>query len=208
MSIFDKALYLVTDRSLALGRSLEHVVEEAVKGGVSIVQLREKDCPTLEFYDIALGLKKCLKPYNVPLIINDRIDIALACDAEGLHIGQNDMPYSIARKLMGRDKIIGLSVENKEQALVANSLDVDYIGVSPVFSTPTKRDTAQAVGLSGLREIASISKHPIVGIGGINLNNADELISNGADCIAVVSVIMSAKDPKEISQRLKNKISI
>jgi len=206
-NFFDKGVYLVTDRSLSLGRPLNEIVEEAVKGGVSIVQLREKDCTTRDFYDIAIRLKKCLKPYNVPLIINDRIDIALACDAEGLHIGQSDMPYEIARKLLGKDKIIGLSVENLEQAYEANSLDIDYIGVSPVFSTPTKTDTAPEVGLKGLKEIASISKHPIVGIGGINLNNALDIINNGADTIAVVSAIMSAENPMQAAQNLKNKIN-
>lgn len=137
MKLFDLSLYLVTDRSLSLGRSLESVVAQAVEGGVTMVQLREKDCSTLEFYEQAILLKKCLHPYNIPLIINDRLDIALACDAEGLHIGQSDMPYDIARKLFGRDKIIGLSVECIQDAVNANELDVDYIGISPVFGTPT-----------------------------------------------------------------------
>ncbi|NDW19183.1 thiamine phosphate synthase [Dysgonomonas sp. 216] len=208
MSIFDKSLYLVTDRLLSLGRPIEFVVEEAVKGGVSIVQLREKDCSTLNFYEVAVKLKQCLRPYNVPLIINDRIDIALACDAEGLHIGQSDMPYSIARKLMGKNKIIGLSVENVEQAEQANLLDVDYIGASPVFSTPTKTDTAKALGLDGLRQIAKISRHPIVGIGGINIDNAKDIIDAGAEAIAVVSAIMSAEQPAKAAQELINRIKL
>lgn len=203
MKLFDLSLYLVTDRSLSLGRSLESVVAQAVEGGVTMVQLREKDCSTLEFYEQAILLKKCLHPYNIPLIINDRLDIALACDAEGLHIGQNDMPYDIARKLLGRDKIIGLSVECLQDAVNANELDVDYIGISPVFGTPTKTDTAPALGLNGVQEIVKISRHPAVGIGGINKTNASEVISAGAEGISVVSAIMSAIDPKESALELK-----
>nr|WP_297163958.1 thiamine phosphate synthase [uncultured Dysgonomonas sp.] len=204
MKLFDLSLYLVTDRSLSLGRSLESVVAQAVEGGVTMVQLREKDCSTLEFYEQAILLKKCLHPYNIPLIINDRLDIALACDAEGLHIGQSDMPYDIARKLLGRDKIIGLSVECIQDAVNANELDVDYIGISPVFGTPTKTDTAPALGLNGVQEIVKISRHPAVGIGGINKTNAAEVISAGAEGISVVSAIMSAIDPKESALELKS----
>lgn len=204
MKLFDLSLYLVTDRSLSLGRSLESVVAQAVEGGVTMVQLREKDCSTLEFYEQAILLKKCLHPYNIPLIINDRLDIALACDAEGLHIGQSDMSYDIARKLLGRDKIIGLSVECIQDAVNANELDVDYIGISPVFGTPTKTDTAPALGLNGVQEIVKISRHPAVGIGGINKTNAAEVISAGAEGISVVSAIMSAIDPKESALELKS----
>ncbi|MBK5721169.1 thiamine phosphate synthase [Dysgonomonas sp. Marseille-P4677] len=200
---FDLSLYLVTDRSLSLGRPLEDVVEEAVKGGVTMVQLREKDCSTKDFYDLAVRLKACLKQYNIPLIINDRLDIALACDAEGLHIGQSDMPYTIARKLLGKDKIIGLSVESISDAIDANKLDVDYIGISPVFSTSTKTDTALAFGLDGVRQISQISEHPSVGIGGINIKNAKDIILAGADGLSVVSAIMSATDPKESAIQLR-----
>lgn len=200
---FNLDLYLVTDRSLSLGRPLEWVVEKAVKGGVTMVQLREKEASTLEFYNLAVRLKNILKPYNVPLIINDRLDIALACDAEGLHIGQNDMPYHVARKLLGKDKIIGLSVENLQDAVEANNLDVDYIGISPVFSTPTKTDTSPALGLEGVRKIMKISRHPSVGIGGINLDNAQDIIHAGADGISVVSAVMSAGNPQESARQLR-----
>ncbi|MDU1904180.1 MAG: thiamine phosphate synthase [Dysgonomonas sp.] len=206
MTPFDLSLYLVTDRSLSLNRPLEYIVEEAVKGGVTIVQLREKNASTREFYELALNLKKLLRPYKVPLIINDRLDIALACDADGLHIGQSDMPYEVARKILGRNKIIGLSVENVEDAIEANKLDIDYIGISPVFSTSTKTDTALALGLQGVRDITNISKHPSVGIGGLNLSNAKDIINAGADGISVVSAIMSAHDPKEAATELRNEI--
>jgi len=204
MPSFDLSLYLVTDRSLALDRPLKMIVEQAVRGGVTMVQLREKDASTKEFYELAMKIKACLKPYNVPLIINDRLDIALACNAEGLHIGQSDMPYEVARKLLGKDKIIGLSVESVQDAVKANSLDVDYIGISPVFSTLTKTDTASALGLEGIREITRISRHPSVGIGGINQTNAKDIILAGADGISVVSAIMSADDPLESARKLKN----
>lgn len=206
MRPFDLSLYLVTDRSLSFGRPLNTIVEEAVKGGVTMVQLREKDCSSREFYDIAIQLKKLLLPYHVPLIINDRLDIALACDADGLHIGQSDIPYSVARKLLGNDKIIGLSVENLQDAIDANNMDVDYIGISPVFGTPTKTDTSQPLGLEGTRAITAISKHPSVGIGGINISNAADIIQAGANGIAVVSAIMSAEDPQRAAEELKKQI--
>lgn len=196
MKEFDLSLYLVTDRSLSLGRPLDYIVDEAIKGGVTMVQLREKACSSKEFYELAIRLKSCLRHHNIPLIINDRLDIALACDADGLHIGQDDIPYPIARQILGTNKIIGLSVENVQDAIEANKFDVDYIGISPVFGTPTKTDTAQPLGLNGIREITQISKHPSVGIGGINMSNALDIIRAGADGISVVSAIMSANKPK------------
>lgn len=195
-------LYLVTDRGLAGERSIEDIVKEAVEGGVTMVQLREKDIATRDFIALALRLKDVLKPYGVPLIINDRVDVALASGAEGVHIGQSDMPYAIARKLLGPSKIIGLSVENFEHIEEANSLDVDYIGVSPVFATPTKTDTAEPFGLDGLRKAVRMSVHPTVAIGGMNERTAADVMACGTDGIAVVSAIVCAPDPKESSKNL------
>lgn len=195
-------LYLVTDRGLAGERAIEDIVKEAVEGGVTMVQLREKDIATRDFIALALRLKDVLKPYGVPLIINDRVDVALASDADGVHIGQSDMPYTIARKLLGTSKIIGLSVENFEQIEEANSLDVDYIGVSPVFATPTKTDTAEPFGLDGLRKAVRMSVHPTVAIGGMNERTAADVMACGTDGIAVVSAIVCAPDPKESSKNL------
>jgi len=206
MKNFDLSLYLVTDRALSLGRPLEFIVEEAVKGGVTMVQLREKDCSSLEFYKLGMKLKKILNPLNIPLIINDRLDIALAVDADGLHIGQSDLPWQVARQLLGSDKILGLSVETQQQAEDANHLDVDYIGVSPVFATPTKTDTFQPFGLDGLKQACSGCKHPAVAIGGINLNNAASIIQHGAEGIAVVSAISSAQDLVKAASELKLEI--
>lgn len=195
-------LYLVTDRRLALGRDIAWVVEEAVKGGVTMVQLREKEVSTREFIELGLKLKALLKPLGVPLVINDRVDVALAVDADGVHIGQSDMPYSIARSLLGPDKIIGLSVENFDDLVEANELDVDYIGISPVFLTSTKTDTAAAFGLDGVEKAVRLSKHPSVGIGGMNLRTAADVLRCGADGVAVVSAIMSAADPRCVSRQL------
>jgi thiamine-phosphate pyrophosphorylase len=142
------------------------------------------------------------------LIINDRLDVALAANADGLHIGQSDMPYAMARQLLSKDKIIGLSVENMDQVLKANDLDVDYIGISPVFSTPTKTDTAQPFGLEGIRQVMAVSLHPAVAIGGINFTNATSIIRAGANGIAVVSAICSASNPCKAAYELKNKITL
>lgn len=189
------SLYLVTDSTLAAERSLESIVEEAVKGGVTIVQLREKHCSTKDFIDRAARLKQLLDRYNIPLIINDRVDVALAVDAAGVHIGQSDMPYSIARRLLGKDKIIGLSVENIEQAIAANSFDVEYVAVSPLFSTPTKKDTSTPFGLENLKKVVSLTQHSVVAIGGINLENASKVREAGVAGIAVVSAIICADNP-------------
>lgn len=202
----DLSLYLVTDRSLTFGRPLLDVIEEAIQGGVSVVQLREKDCSAAEFYKLGLQVKKLVKSYRVPLIINDRLDIALACDADGLHIGHNDITYEVARKLLGKDKIIGVSVENRKDMERANQLDVDYIGISPLFDTPTKTDTAPALGLQGAHEIAALSVHPAVGIGGINLKNVADVMQTGVDGICVVSALMSAPDPKLTASQFKKLI--
>lgn len=199
----DLSLYLVTDKELANGKALEDIVEEAVKGGISMVQIRDKNSSTREFYNQACAIKKILEPYKIPLIINDRLDIALAVDADGLHIGQSDLPFDVARKILGPKKIIGLSVENIEQAKQANQLDIDYIGLSPVFSTQTKNDIAKPLELDGVEGIMSFSKHPAVAIGGINSANTADIIKAGADGIAVVSAIVCAEDPRNAAKELK-----
>ena len=196
-------LYLVTDRELSLGRSLEEVVSEAVKGGVTIVQLREKEASTGEFVSLARRLMGLLKPLGIPLIINDRIDVALAVDADGVHIGQSDMTYEDARRLLGPDKIIGLSVESLEDIEAANDLDVDYIGISPVYGTPTKTDTAEPFGLDGLKKAVAMSVHPTVAIGGMNAMTIGEVMAAGADGAAVVSAICSAENICEAASELK-----
>ena len=195
-------LYLVTDRDLSLGRPLEEIVSEAVAGGVTMVQLREKDAATGEFVELGRRLMSLLKPLGVPLIINDRVDVALAVDADGVHIGQSDMSYADARRLLGPDKIIGLSVENMDDLLKANELDVDYVGISPVYGTPTKTDTAEPFGLEGLRKAVEMSVHPTVAIGGMNVATVGEVIAAGTDGVAVVSAICSAESPRDAAAEL------
>ena len=197
------ALYLVTDRGLSLGRDLETIVLQAVQGGVTLVQLREKDIDTREFIALGQRLKAALDGTGVPLLINDRVDVALAVDADGVHIGQSDMPYHIARRLLGPDKIIGLSVETMDEVEEANALNVDYVAVSPVFSTHTKTDTLAPFGYEGLRRACELSRHPLCGIGGMNEGTVGQAIACGADGVAVVSAIVGAPDPLLASKNLK-----
>ncbi len=201
-------LHLVTDRSLSRGRSLVEVVREAVSGGVTCVQLREKDCSTRTFLLEAQQLKELLQPLCVPLIINDRVDIALAVGADGVHLGQSDMPISHARRLLGPDCLIGISAESVDHAVEAEQMGADYIGISPVFSTPTKTDTAPALGLDGVRRIRQQVRIPLVGIGGINLTNSSQVMEAGADGIAVVSAIMAAESPRKAARAIRETLTV
>lgn len=198
-------LYLVTDRALSLGRPLTDIVAAAVRGGVTMVQLREKECDTREFTELGRAIHALLQPLGIPLIINDRADIAQVIGAEGLHIGQHDMTYPDARRLLGSEAIIGLSVENDRQACECLSYtDLDYIGASPIYATPTKTDTAEALGLTGLQNIRQIvgESLPIVAIGGIHADNIQPIIRAGADGVAVVSAICSAPSPETAAREL------
>lgn len=197
-----KGIYLVTDQKAARGKPLEQVVSDAVKAGVSCVQLREKHTDTRQFLERAQQFLTILKPAGVPLIINDRVDIAQAAGADGVHIGQSDMPYEDARKLLGPEAIIGLSVETWEDVEQAESMDVAYIGVSPVFATPTKTDTKSPWGINGLEKIKQFSRHPLVAIGGLDAANSEMVINAGADSIAVVSAICSAANCYEAARDL------
>jgi len=197
-------LYLVTDEKMSLDRDISYVVEQAVEGGVTMVQLREKELNTREFIKRSLNLKKLLSKYDVPLIINDRIDIALAVEADGVHVGQSDMPYEYVKRLIPEKMMLGLSVETLDQAVEAEKYDLDYLSVSPVFFTPTKTNLYREWGIEGLRKLRSITKHKLIAIGGINSSNVAEVIRAGADGVAVVSAICAAEDPKAISKELKS----
>jgi thiamine-phosphate pyrophosphorylase len=197
-----KGLYLVTDRGLCGARPLEDVVLQAVRGGASCVQLREKEVATRFFVEEAQKIKALLAPLRVPLIINDRLDVALAVGADGVHVGQGDMPYALARQLLGPGAIIGLSVETWEDVEQAQAFDCDYLGVSPVFATPTKTDTKAPWGLDGLARIRAFSRHPLVAIGGLHARNATDAVLAGADAIAVVSAICAAQDPFTAAQEI------
>jgi len=188
-------LYLVTDQASMGARRLIDVVQAAVRGGVSCVQLREKTLATREFVALALALMDLLAPHKVPLVINDRIDVALACGAQGVHLGQSDMPVALARRLLPAQVFMGLSVETIQDVTRAANQPVDYLGVSPVFPTPTKTDTASPWGLDGLRQVRGMTTLPLVAIGGIGLGNAAEVLAAGADGLALVSALCSADDP-------------
>ncbi|MGB9894214.1 MAG: thiamine phosphate synthase, partial [Candidatus Saccharicenans sp.] len=202
---FDLSLYLVTDRRLLTRLSLPDLVKKAIAGGVTLVQLREKECSSREFYDLALEVKKAMPP-EIPLIINDRLDIALAVGAEGIHLGQSDLPVEAARRFLGPGAIIGLSVENLEQLRQAQNLPVDYLAISPVFSTPTKTDTGPAWGLEGLAKARKLTSLPLVAIGGLNEDNVSQVIKAGADGLAVVSAICAAEDPEQAARQLRKLI--
>lgn len=195
-------LYLVTDRALCGHRTVEEVVLMALRGGAACIQLREKDLSTRDFVEEAQRIKAMMAPFRAFLIINDRIDVALAVGADGVHIGQRDMPCEIARKLMGPRAMIGLSVETWEDVERAEALDIDYLGVSPVFETPTKTDTKGHWGLEGLSRIRAATRRPLVAIGGLNASNAADVIRAGADSIAVVSAICAAPDPYQAAREL------
>lgn len=200
----DYSLMYVTDDSITNDVAFFKILEDALKGGASIIQLREKSCTTISFYNRALKAKALCHAYRVRLIINDRIDIALAIDADGVHIGQTDMPCNKARELLGTTKIIGLSVSNTDQAIKAEHSKVDYIGISPIFNTSTKKsDLAPSLGIEGLKMIRPLFSKPIVCIGGIQKTNVADIIKNGADGVAVISAISKAEQPEKETKNLK-----
>jgi len=199
----DLSLYLVTDRPLSRGRPIEEIVSSAIAGGVTTVQLREKDTSTGEFLDLALRVRTITRESGVTFIVNDRIDIALASDADGIHVGQDDMPADVARRLIGPDRILGVTAADAEEARTAIAAGADYIGCNAVFATPTKTDTGTPLGIAGLEELVRSIDVPVVAIGGINTTNAAEVLATGAAGIAVVSAIVSADDPEEAARELK-----
>jgi thiamine-phosphate pyrophosphorylase len=200
------SLYLVTDRSLSLVRPLVDVVREAVAGGVTCVQLREKHATSREFYNLARALLAVTRPAGVPLIVNDRLDIALAAGADGVHVGQSDLPPAAVRRLVPPDFIVGVSAESPADAVQAAADGATYVAASPVFATPTKTDTAPALGLDGVAALRAALPPacPLVAIGGIHLDNAASVLAAGADGLAVVSEIMSGPSPRLAASALLN----
>ncbi|MDR3324373.1 MAG: thiamine phosphate synthase [Spirochaetaceae bacterium] len=187
-------LCLCTDRTHLRGRTLTQCVEDAVAGGVTIVQLREKTAATEEFYTLAASLRDTTSRLHVPLIINDRLDIALSCGADGLHIGQTDMPLHAARRLCGPNMIIGVSASTVEEARSAEQGGADYIGAGAVFPTSSKDDVEHILGLDGLAAICAAVKIPVVAIGGITADNARAAIAHGAAGVAAISAILAPQD--------------
>ena len=199
-------LHLVTDGALCGARGIEAVVEAAVRGGATCVQLREKALDTRPFVERARALKVLLAPLGVPLLINDRVDVALACGADGVHVGQRDMAPEDARRLMPPGSIVGLSIESAAQMIAAERAPVDYYGLSPVFDTSTKTDAAAPLGLAGVRRIRAMTMRPLVAIGGIGFENAAGVMAAGADGLAVVSLLCTAPDPEAAARRLRQLI--
>lgn len=202
MSKTDYSLYLVTDSNIRSRDQMEEWVRQAILGGVTLVQLREKHISTREFYQAAVSMKEVTQRYHVPLIINDRLDIALAAEADGLHIGQSDLPAGMTKRLLGEGKILGLSAGNLAEAKKAEEDGADYVGVGAVFPTSTKAD-AVYVTKETLREIKSLLSIPVVAIGGINKRNMEQIYGSGIDGVAVVSAIMGSDDPKGAAHELK-----
>lgn len=200
----DYSLYLVIGENFLNNISLEQAVEQAILGGVSLVQLREKESSTREFYRKAKIIKEITEKYKVPLIINDRVDIALAIDADGVHLGQNDLPIIEARGILGRDKIIGATVRSAEQALQAVKEGADYLGIGATYPTKSKTDVSKILGIKGVKEIASLVDIPKVAIGGINSTNLREVLTTGVNGVAVISGILKGEDIRKSAEELKH----
>ncbi len=196
-------LYLVTDSQVIKNRSLIEVVRSAIKGGVTVVQYREKNLPTRLMLEEAKALKDLCIDFGVPFIVNDRIDLALAVDAEGVHLGQDDMPPEIARKILGSSKIIGLTVHNEKELIEAQKSPIDYVSFAPVFATSTKPDHQKPLGVERLKELAEKAKIPAVAIGGINESNIEEVAKAKIEGACVVSAILGSDNPEASARRLK-----
>lgn len=202
----DYSIYLVTDRDLMSTETLEEAVEEAIKGGCTLIQLREKECSSLDFYNTAVNVKKITDKYNIPLLINDRLDIAQAVDAAGVHIGQSDLPLTIVRNILGNDKIIGVSAGNLEEALTAEKNGADYIGVGAVYATGSKKD-ATAVTMEEVKKIRNNVKIPMVVIGGVNKERIKDFKDVAIDGVAIISAIIAQKDIKKAAEEIRDEFN-
>jgi len=190
----DYRLYLVTDRGILGSRNFLKAIAEALEGGVTLLQLREKEISSTDFYQLAVQIKELAHAYGVQLIINDRLDIALAIDADGLHIGQDDLPLAVARRLLGPDKILGYSVSTLEEARYGEQNGADYLGAGPIYWTGSKTDIGETIGLTGLQQIKQAVAIPVVGIGGIGAANLPAVKSTGVDGVSLISAILGQED--------------
>ena len=197
----DYSLYLCTDRRLMTSPTIEASVESALRGGTTVIQLREKDCSSREFYELGLRVKKITERYNAPLIINDRVDIALAVGAAGVHVGQGDLPCKVVREIVGPDMIVGVSAATLDEAVRAEQDGADYLGVGAMYATATKTDT-RPVSMEELLKIRAAVKIPIVVIGGINKQTLGNFKGTGVDGLAVVSAIVAQPDPEAAAREL------
>ena len=198
-------LYAVTDRRWSNNDTFYKYIEESLEGGVTFLQLREKNLDTDSFFKEAIKIKELCKKYNVPFIINDNVEIALKSNADGIHVGQDDMGAKEVRKLIGKDKILGVSVQTVEQALLAQSQGANYLGVGSIFTT-TSKDDAKSVSINTLKEICNAVNIPVVAIGGIDKDNVKQLSQTGISGIAVISAIYANKNIKSATMKLKELI--
>src|SRR5512141_1071357 len=197
-------LYVITDPKASRGRSELQVAEEAIAGGADVLQLRDKEASSGRLYEVALQLRKLTREAGIPFIVNDRLDIALAADADGVHVGQADLPAFVVRKIMGPARILGVSVETVEEAVLAERDGADYLGVGPVFEARgTKPDAGLPLGVDRIARIRRRCGLPIVAIGGINAENARTVREAGAVAAAVISAVVSADDITHAARRLK-----
>lgn len=200
----DYSLYLITDRELVGPKDFLISVRRALEGGVTLLQVREKTVNSRDFYDIGLKLKALAAEFAVPLIVNDRVDLALSLDADGVHIGQEDLPLETVRRIIGKDKLLGYSVSSIEEAVYGERLGADYLGAGPVYPTGSKLDAGLAIGIEGLKAIRERVNIPVVGIGGIGPANLNQVKGTGIAGISVISAILSQPDPYQAAKELSD----
>ncbi|SMP61762.1 thiamine phosphate synthase [Anoxynatronum buryatiense] len=198
----DYRLYLVTDRTLTGETHFYEKVQQALKGGVTLLQVREKEVGSREFYDITCTLKKIAAPFGVPVIVNDRLDIALAADADGLHIGEGDLPVEVARKWLGNRKLLGYSAGSPSSAAYGERMGADYIGAGAVFPTDSKKDAGTAIGLKTLEEVVKSVGIPVVGIGGISAANLSQVKATGVAGVSLISAVLGHAEPEKAAKEL------
>jgi thiamine-phosphate pyrophosphorylase len=199
-------LYVIVDTAVAGDRDPVALAAAAIAGGATALQLRAKDLPTVRQVAVARALADLARRHAVLFIVNDRLDVALAVEADGVHLGWEDLPPADARRLLGPERVLGVSAGNLEEARAALAAGADYLGVGPIFPTRTKADAGEAIGLEGLRAIRALSSVPIVAIGGITAENAAAVIAAGADGVAVISAVLLAPDPTAAARRLRQVI--
>jgi thiamine-phosphate pyrophosphorylase len=200
------AVHVLTDRRTVGERSLLDVVRAALRGGATVVQLRDKESSTRAMIELGRALRPLTRAAGVPLIVNDRVDVAVAIGAEGVHVGQDDMPAPLARQIAGPQAILGVSASTLQEALQAEREGADYLGVGAVFGTPSKADAGAPIGVEGLALIARAVSIPVVAIGGITVDNAASIIRAGAAGVAVISAVMGATDPEDAARRLRQAV--
>jgi len=212
----DLSLYVITDEKVGLGRSHTFLAEEALKGGATVIQLRDKEKSARELYEIGVKLREITKKYGALFIVNDRLDIALAVGADGVHLGMNDLPISVARRIAGNNFIIGASVNSPEEAVLAEKEGADYISAQCVFEIPRElqvslklKDTSvRVIGLEGLRAIVKVSSLPVIAIGGIDRDNVRDVMRTGVKGVAVLHAVVSKEDVRSATEELKKLISL